>query len=136
MSINNASNRPQLLQNVGNVNADSTFLVLYAQKTLIIREAAIVAHAAVAQGVQANHVAFKLINRDADGAETDVGAAVTNVNVAVGKGGALALNVPDDYRLERGHSLVLSADVSGTGTFNPCAVAVDYQVAGSFVRGD
>ena len=136
MSIVNQSNRPQLLQRLGNITADGTFLLLYAHKAIVIREASIVAHVAVAEGVQANHVAFKLVNRAADGTETDVGAAVTNVNAAVAKGGALTLTVPDDYELERGHSLVLSADVNGTGAFSPCACAVDYEVRGNAIRGN
>ena len=131
MSILNESNRPQLLARLGDVTADSTFLVLYAQKKLVIVGAAIVAHVDVAAGSGANNVAFKLIDRAADGDETDVAAAVNNDGVAVDKGEILALNVPEDYSLDEGHSLILSADVTGAGAFSPCALALDYLVVGS-----
>ena len=133
MSIANFGNRPQLLRSLGNITADATFLVLHAHKQLVIRKASIVGNVAVAAGVQANHVAFKLIERTPAGAETDVGAAVTNVGVAVGKGATLDLTVPEDFKLEAGNSLVLSADVMGTGAFSQCHVSIDYQVQGSRV---
>lgn len=135
MSIANENNRPLSFINLGNVAADGDHLVLYAHKDLLIQGASVVFHAALAAS-NTNHVALKLVKRaapvgDADGVETDVGAAVTTRATAFYKGSTLALTVAKDYLLKKGESLVLNADTTGAGAINPLCVALDIQIRGS-----
>ena len=60
-----------------------------------------------------------------------MGTVVSTEGQGVAKGASLELTVPDEYELDEGHSLVLSADVTGNGTFNPCFLSLDIQVRGS-----
>lgn len=127
MSNSNENNRPDVAVRLGAITAAGTRAVLYAHKTLLLRNAAMVFDGAVAGTPAAN---FSFTVRDRAGAETnDVSNEVPGV---AGIGEALDLEVADEYVLEKGHTLQLviaetgsAADISGA-TF-----VLDYQVKGN-----
>ena len=77
MSVLNEDNRHDVTVNVGDIDATSETVVFHAFKKIMIRAAAIVLNIAHAGGSASNNNQLRLINRDADGADTNVGAQVT-----------------------------------------------------------
>ena len=131
MAGNNENNRPSHCQDLGNVTATGEHLLFHATKKIAIKNAHLVALAAVA-GTPTNKLAFMLKKLDGDGVETDLTTNAVDTEGGVTKGNTLGLGIVNGYAvLDRGESLVLSVTKAGTGTWANCFAAIDYQVIGN-----
>lgn len=128
MSNSNENNRPDIAVRLGTIADGVSIALLYAHKTMLLRNAALVFDTAVNHTAAANFVFFL---RERMGAESEdvTNPVTTEEDVALGT--PLDLGVDDEYILEKGHVLELvvgetgaPADVNGTFT-------LDYQVKGN-----
>ena len=131
MAVSNVNNRPTHCQDLGNVNATGNHLLYHAVKKIAIKNAFLVALAAVT-GTATNKLAFHLKKLDAAGTETDLTTNAVDNEGGVTKGDTLNLGIDNGYVvLEKGESLFVEVTKAGTGTWANCFAAIDYQVIGN-----
>lgn len=128
MGAFNELNRPQHCASLGSIAATTTLLLFHATKKVVVRQADLVAVAAIA-GSSTNNYSFQVKKLDSAGTETDIGSAVTTV-AGVSKGAVLNLPGLEDYTLDTGESLIVTATLTGTLTISGF-LAMDYEVIGN-----
>ena len=129
MAISNENNRPQIAHRMPAISATGKYALVFADKDLLIHQAGIVLNVAIAAD-GSNNVDLQLVDRDEENNETAIGVAVST-SAGASAGARVAINVPEQYRLRVGHTLLLSATVTGTGSIDASLFSLDYEIKGN-----